>query len=111
MVTEFERTLDELQGDGQSLLEEFVDWQAAGTTYSFNDLRNELCGDAKFKFDDANVWLFGLVYTCKDSKKVGLLGPSTLKISTITDIPKHWRNCLISMLTRMKCFTFKEFEQ
>ena len=68
-ITEFERTLDELQGDGQSLLEEFVDWQAAGTTYSFNDLRNELCGDAKFKFDDANVWLFGLVYSCTDSKK------------------------------------------
>ena len=30
VVTEFERTLDNLQGDGQNLLAEFVDWQAAG---------------------------------------------------------------------------------
>ena len=69
VVTEFERTLDGLQGDGQNLLAEFVDWQAAGPTYSFNDLRNELCGDAKFKFDNSKVWLSGLVYTCTDSKK------------------------------------------
>ena len=48
---------------------EFVDWQASGPTYSFTDLRNELCGDAKFKFDDTKVWLHGLVYTCTDSKK------------------------------------------
>ena len=61
--------MDELQGDGQNLLAEFVDWQAAGTTYSFNEVKNELCGDAKFEFGDANVWLFGLVYTCTDSKK------------------------------------------
>ena len=109
MITKFERTLDELQGDGQNLLAEFVDWQAAGTTYSLNELRNELCGDAKFKFNDANVWLIGLVYTCTDSKNGWTARTIDLeKISIITDIPKHWRNYLISILTSMKCLTFKK---
>ena len=69
VMSKFERTLDGLISDGQNLLAEFVDWQASGPTYSYNDLRNELCGDAKFKFDASKVSLFGLVYTCKESKK------------------------------------------
>ena len=40
-VSEFERTLDGLKGDDHHLLAEFVDWQASGPTFSFNELRNE----------------------------------------------------------------------
>ena len=68
-VSEFEKTRDGLKGDGQNLLAEFVDWEVSGPTYTFNELRNELCGDAKFKFDVNKVSLFGLYYSCKESKK------------------------------------------
>ena len=39
-VSDFERTLDGLKGDGQNLLAEFVDWEASGPTYTFNERRN-----------------------------------------------------------------------
>ena len=68
-TTSFEDTFDALQGEGQQLLNEFVDWPFAGEVYSYNDLKNELCGDAKFKFDPDRVALSGLVWTCTDSKK------------------------------------------
>jgi len=68
-TTSFEKTFDTLQGDGQQLLNEFVDWPVAGDAYSYNELKNELCGDAKFKFDPARVWLSGLVWSHTDSKK------------------------------------------
>ena len=68
-TTSFEDSFDSLQGDGQQLLNEFVDWSVAGEVYSYNDLKNELCGDAKFKFDGARVWLSGLVWSYTDSKK------------------------------------------
>ena len=51
------------------MLAEFVDWEASGPTYTFNELRNELCGDAKIKFDVSKVSLYGLCYTCQESKK------------------------------------------
>jgi len=54
-ATNFEDTFDSLQGDGQQLLNEFVDWSVAREVYSYNDLKNELCGDAKFKFDGARI--------------------------------------------------------
>ena len=60
-TTSFEDTFDALQGDGLQLLNEFVDWPVAGEVYSYNDLKNELCGDAKFKFDPDRVDLSGLV--------------------------------------------------
>ena len=60
-MSELETTLDELKGDGQNLLAEFVDWQAACPTYSFNDLRNELYGVAKIQFDEKELfWLESL---------------------------------------------------
>ena len=68
-MSEFEKTLDGLVGDGQNILAEFVDWQAAGPTYTFNELRNELCRDAKIKFDVNKVSLYGLCYTCRESKR------------------------------------------
>ena len=68
-TTSFENTLDTLQGDGQQLLNEFVDWPVAGDVYSYSELKNELCGDAKFKFDPARIWPSGLVWSYTDSKK------------------------------------------
>ena len=41
-VSEFDRTLNSLKGDGQNLLAEFVDWEVSDPTYTFNELRNEL---------------------------------------------------------------------
>jgi len=71
-VTNFEETFDSLQDDGQKLLNEFVDWSVAGDVYSYNDLKNELCGDAKFKFDKARIWLAGLVWSYTDSKSLDI---------------------------------------
>ena len=51
--------------DGQKILAEFMDWQATGPTYSFCELRNELC---------KKLFLYGLPYTCKESKKDWLDG-------------------------------------
>ena len=48
-VSEVEQTLDNIRGDGHNILAEFVDWQASGPSYSFHELRNELCGDTKFQ--------------------------------------------------------------
>ena len=56
-VSDFERTVDGLKGDSQNLLAEFVDWEDSSPPCTFNELRNELCGDAKFKFDAAKVSL------------------------------------------------------
>ena len=68
-VSKLEIILGSLKGDGQNLLAEFVDWEVSGPTYTFNELRNELCGYANFKFDATKVSLFGLFYTCRESKK------------------------------------------
>ena len=51
------------------ILAEFVDWQAGGPTYTLNELRNELCGDAKIRFDANKVFLYGLCYTAREFKK------------------------------------------
>ena len=71
-TTSFENTLDTLQGDGQQLLNEFVDWPVAGDVYSYSELKNELCGDAKFKFDPASVWLSGLVWSYRFQKSLDI---------------------------------------
>ena len=47
-VSDFELTLDGLVGDGLSIIKEFVDWESSGPTYNFNELRDALCGEAKF---------------------------------------------------------------
>ena len=46
-----------------------MDWEVSGPTYTFNEISNELCGDAKFKFDVNKVSLFGLHDSCKESTK------------------------------------------
>ena len=63
LTSQFEATLDGLVGDGQSIINEFVDWESSGPTFSFNELRDALCGDAKFCFYAEHMYLFGLAYT------------------------------------------------
>ena len=70
LVSDFEATFDSLVGDGQSIISEFVDWESSGPTYTFNELRNALCGEAKFFFNADHMYLFGLAYTGRDSKKI-----------------------------------------
>ena len=62
--------MDGLTGDGQSIFNEFVDWESAGPTFGFNELRDALCGEAKYLFDADHMYLFGLAYTGRDSKKI-----------------------------------------
>ena len=70
LTSQFEATLDSLEGDGQSIINEFVDWESSGPTFSFNEQRDALCGEAKFRFDADHMYLFGLAYTGRDSKKL-----------------------------------------
>ena len=50
LTSHFEATFDGLVGDGQSIITEFVDWESSGPTYTFNELRDALCCEAKFCF-------------------------------------------------------------
>ena len=59
-MSQFEATLDGLKGDGQSISNEFVDWESAGPTFSFNELRDALCGEAKYLCDANLMYLFSL---------------------------------------------------
>ena len=61
-ISDFEVTFDGLVGDGQSILSEFVDWESSGPTYTFNELRNALCGEVKFYFYADHMYLLGLAY-------------------------------------------------
>ena len=71
-MSNFETTLDGLVGDGQSIIMEFVDWTSSGPTYDFNELRNlnALCGEAKMCFNADDLYLYGLAYTGRESKKI-----------------------------------------
>ena len=79
-TTQFEATFDGLEWDGESVINKFVDWQSSGPTYSFNELRDILCGEANFHFDAAHMYLFGLAYTGRDSKNCGLPEKATWKV-------------------------------
>ena len=70
LQTNFEATFDGLVGDGTNIANEFVDWESAGPIFSFEELRDALCGEAKFCFDADHIYLFGLAYTGRDSKKI-----------------------------------------
>ena len=69
-VSDLELALDGLVGDCLSIIKEFVDWESSGPTYSFNELRKALCGEAKLCFNADHIYLFGLAYTGRDSKKI-----------------------------------------
>ena len=69
-VSDFELTFNGLLGDGSSIVSEFVDWESSGATYLFNELRDVLCGEANMCFNPERLFLFGLAYTGRDSKKI-----------------------------------------
>jgi len=70
LKTNFDAIFDGLETDGRNIADEFVDWESAGPVYSFDELRNALCGEAKFCFNADHIYLFGLAYTGRDSKKI-----------------------------------------
>jgi len=70
LTSQFEARFDGLNGDYIDIANEFVDWESAGEIFSFEELRNALCGEAKLCFDADHLYLFGLAYTEKDSKKI-----------------------------------------
>ena len=51
LKTNFDAIFDGLETDGNNFAELFVDWESAGPVYSFDELRNALCGEAKFCFN------------------------------------------------------------
>ena len=57
--------------DGQKILAEFMDWQATGPTYSFCELRNELCRNTKIKFDEKSYFCMVCPTHAKSPKKIG----------------------------------------
>ena len=107
-TTSFENTLDTLQGDGQQLLNEFVDWPVAGDVYSYSELKNELCGDAKFKFDPARIWPSGLVWSYTDSKKAWTSRTMDLEAVDFQRHPKHWIVYLKLTVKPLKSLTSKD---
>ena len=70
LISKFEATMDNLTGDGSGVFNEFVDWESAGSTFDFNELRDTLCGKAKYNSNANKMFLFGLTYTGRDSKKI-----------------------------------------
>ena len=51
LKTNFDAIFDGLETDGRNIANEFVDWESAGPLYSFDELRNALCGEAKNCFN------------------------------------------------------------
>ena len=89
LIFDFKRTFDGLVGDDQRVLAEFVDWESSGPTSTFNELRDHLCGDAKFGFDVNHVYLFGLVFSCKESKKEWIIRTADLEQIDYLRHPKN----------------------
>ena len=70
LVSDFERAFDALVGYGQSIVTEFVDCESSGPTYTFNELRDNLCGEAKLYFNANHICLFGLAYNYGPPEKM-----------------------------------------
>ena len=81
--------MDDIVGDGQKLLAEFVDRECSSPTYTFNELRDQLCGDAKFSFDVKNIYLYGIWCTCNESKREWIT--RTIELEGI-DFVRHPKN-------------------
>ena len=89
LKSQFEARFDGLNGEYIDIANEFVDWESAGEIFSFKELRNALCGEAKLCFDADHLYLFGLAYTEKDSKKIWTT--RTIELEGI-EYKKHPRN-------------------
>ena len=66
-----------------------MDWEYSSPTYIFNELRDQLCRDAKFGFDVNNIYLFGTRFTCKEFKRDWIT--RTIDLEGI-DFVKHLKN-------------------
>jgi len=107
-VSDFELTFDGLDGDGSSVVSEFVDWESSGTTYKFNELRDILCGEAKMCFNPERLYLFGLAYTGRESKKIWTT--RTIELEGI-DFQKHPQDLetLLTFDTKAEIFNFQKY--
>ena len=85
---------------------EFVDWESSGPTYTFNELRTEFCGDAKFKFDAIKIYMFGL-YSCKESKKEWIMRTSDIECIDYYRHPKTMEELLAIDTNSHDVFNFQ----
>ena len=106
-MTDFKFTLDGLVGDGSHIITELVDWESLGLTYSFNELRDILCGEAKACFNADQLYLFGLAYTGRESKKIWTT--RTIELEGI-DFQKHPRSLenLLNFDAKAEIFYFEK---
>ena len=107
MVSDFEIKFDGLVGDGSSIFSEFVDWESSGNTYKFNELRDVLCGEANMCFNPERLFLFGLAYTGRDSKKIWTT--RTIELEGI-EFQRHPQDLetLLNFDTRAEIFNFQK---
>ena len=96
-----------MEGDGTNIANEFVDWESAGPIFSFEELRDALCGEAKFCFDADHIYLFGLAYTGRDSKKIWTTRTAEL---VGIDLKRHPKNleALLKIDTNDEPFYFQK---
>ena len=81
--------------------------KSSGLTYSFNELRDILCGEAKACFNADQLYLFGLAYTGRESKKIWTT--RTIELEGI-DFQKHPQSLedLLNFGTRAEIFCFEK---
>ena len=108
-VSDFELTLDGLVGNGSHIFNELVDWESSGLTYNFNELRDILCGEAKVCFNADELYLFGLAYTGRESKKIWTT--TTIELEGL-DFQKHPQSLedLLNFDTRGETFYFESID-
>ena len=87
LTSDFEATLDGLDGDGQSIVLEFVDWESSGPTYTFNELRDTLCGEAKFALMQTTFICLALHIPEGIRRKYGPPGRLNWMVSNSEDTP------------------------
>ena len=78
-----------------------MDLESSGPIYTFNELRDQLCGNAKFGFDVINIYLFGICFMCEKSKQDWITRIVDLEGIDFGRHPKQWKNCCQSILISM----------
>ena len=62
LCVDFENRLYGVERDRQYILTEFVDWNCVGPTYSFNELRDLICAEAKHSFNKDAISILLILY-------------------------------------------------
>ena len=86
-VSDFELTLDCLVGDGSHIITELVDWVSSGPTYTFNELRDILCGEAKHVLMQISCICLVLPTLEGNQRKFGPPGQLNWKVLISKNIP------------------------